>query len=115
MPGGGQLLAQLQVVVDLAVVHDEHGVVFIAQRLGPAGDVDDAEAHVGQPHPRPGVPPAPVGTAVAEGRRHAVEGSRRDAARLVAGQSREPAHQTGSRSRSVSSGTGSISSGGRCR
>ena len=114
--GRDQLLAELQVVVDLAVVHDEDGAVLVAQRLRAAGDVDDAEPHVGEADPRPGVAPAAVGAAVAQGGRHAVEGPGRDAARLAPGDPREPAHQAGSRSRSVeTSGTGSTSSGGRCR
>src|SRR6266498_516392 len=52
MPGGLQVGPQLEVVVDLAVVDDEHGAVLIPEGLPPAGDVDDAEAHVSQADPR---------------------------------------------------------------
>ena len=96
MPGPYQLRAQLQVVIDLAVVHDEHSSIFVAQRLGAAGDVDDAEAHVGQTHALARVPPAAVGTAMPQRGRHAVEGPGGHTSRLVTGDPGKPAHQSGS-------------------
>src|SRR5712691_6535201 len=41
--GGEQLLAQLEVVEDLAVLDDPHGRVLVVHRLVPAGEVDDRQ------------------------------------------------------------------------
>jgi len=41
-------LAQLRVVVDLAVVHDDHGAVLVRHRLGPARHVLDRQPAVGE-------------------------------------------------------------------
>ena len=55
MAGRDQLGAQLEVVIDLAVVDDQHGAVFVAEWLRTAGDIDDAEAYVRQADARVGV------------------------------------------------------------
>ncbi len=44
MAAGAQRLAQLVVVVDLAVEDHLDGAIFVADRLLPAGDIDDRQA-----------------------------------------------------------------------
>ena len=110
MAGRDQLVSQLQIVVDLAVVDDQHGSVFIAEGLRTAGDVDDAQTHVRETDLRVGVAPGAVRATVPQRSGHAIEHLGRHAARLAARDAREAAHQTGSRSR-----TGSTSRGGMWR
>ncbi len=46
---GLQLVRQALEVVDLAVERDHDRMVFVAERLRPAGQVDDRQAPVGEP------------------------------------------------------------------
>ena len=128
MPGGRQLGPQLEVVVDLAVVDDEHRAVFIPEGLRPTGHVDDAEAHVCQADARAGVAPAAVRTPMAQRARHAVQDLGGDAApSRRPSQPCEPAHQAWFRQEwaavrrrrrswcAAISETGSTKRGGRCR
>jgi hypothetical protein len=66
--------AELDVVVELAVLHPDDAAVFIRKGLVPPLDVDDAES----PHPErdPGceVRPAVVRTSMGHGVRHPIEG-----------------------------------------
>src|SRR4029077_1733028 len=50
MPGSLQDLAQLEVVVDLAVLNDPNRGVFVVDRLVAAFDVDDREATAAEGH-----------------------------------------------------------------
>src|SRR5215510_15069686 len=44
MSGGFEALAQCPVVVDLTVADDDHGSIFVADRLMTASHIDDGEA-----------------------------------------------------------------------
>jgi hypothetical protein len=67
---GGQSVAQLRVVVDLAVLDDVDGAVLVGDRLVPAGEVDDREAARPDPRIAIDVLAAAVGAAVPQGRGH---------------------------------------------
>ena len=43
MPARFERRSHVAVVVDLAVVRDPHGAVFVGERLMAAGEIDDAE------------------------------------------------------------------------
>ena len=65
--------AQLQVVVDLAVLHDDDRAVLVRDRLVAAGQVDDREPPRGEPDAALDVHALGVRPAVHERRRHAPE------------------------------------------
>ena len=59
-----ELRAQLEMVVELAVLRRPHGAVLVRERLVARGDVDDAETARADRDSRAGVDPAVVGPAV---------------------------------------------------
>ena len=61
---GEQLLAQLGVVVDLAVEDDDDGAVLVGHRLRAAGDVEDREPPVAEADAVADVEAVAVGAAV---------------------------------------------------
>ena len=65
-----QLLAQLLVVVDLAVLHDVARAVLVGDRLVAGLEIDDREAPCGESDSAVDVLPEAVGPAVAEGGAH---------------------------------------------
>src|SRR5665648_782145 len=71
--GGDELVAQLAVVVDLAVVDEPDGVVLVGDGLVAPGAVDDAEPAVAEAHVRALEGAGVVGSAVHERRCHAPE------------------------------------------
>ena len=75
---GLQLRLQLAAVVNLAVEDDLDGAVLVAERLVPAGDVEDAQTGHAQAGARRGVLPGTpiVGAAMHEGGRHALQQGR---------------------------------------
>ena len=68
-----ELAAQLQVVVDLAVLHDDDGAVLVGDRLVAAGQVDDRKPPCGEPDAALDMRALGVRPAVLERRRHARE------------------------------------------
>src|SRR5674536_397038 len=71
--GRDELVAQLAVVVDLAVVDEPDGVVLVGDGLMAPGAVDDAEPAVAEAHVRALEGTGVVGSAVHERRCHAPE------------------------------------------
>ena len=68
-----QLIPELDVVVDLAVLHHGDGAAVDRDRLMTAGDVDDAQARRAQRGGTVGEHAAIVGAAMAQRRHHARE------------------------------------------
>ena len=66
MPAGGELLAELPEVVDLAVADDGDGAVLVRDRLIARRQVDDAESPDPQPDARREVEALAVGSAMAK-------------------------------------------------
>ena len=66
-----QLAAQLDVVVDLAVEDDPDALVFVGERLAPAGEIDDAESGGDRGRPGAQVIAVIVGAAVRDQLGHA--------------------------------------------
>ena len=65
-----QVLAQLNVVEDLAVVHDPQRLVLIVNGLTPRVEIDDTESHVPQPNPIVHIDAGLVGAAMANHTHH---------------------------------------------
>ena len=63
---GDEAVAELPVIVDLAVENDRLGAVLIEDRLVATAQIDDAETPHTQPHGAAHVQPFVVGTAVLE-------------------------------------------------
>jgi hypothetical protein len=80
-----QLLAQLQVVEDLAVEDDPEGLVLVGERLLAGGEIDDREPGVGQAGAAIAVGAELVGPAVAK--------RARQGGQLLAGRRRRPLAQ----------------------
>ncbi len=76
-----QFGAQLAVIVDLAVVANQHAAILIAHRLLAAGQIDHRQAPVAEAHARFHIDVTLVRTAVMLGLVHALEQRRIDAAR----------------------------------
>ena len=91
-----ELVHQLAVVVDLAVLHDDDGAVLVRDRLIAAGQVDDREPARGDPDRAVEMRPFGVRAAVEQGRRHAAEPLGVDGA-AAAGDPADPAHARESR------------------
>ena len=93
-----ELRDQLDVVVDLAVLHHPVPAVFVRERLVAAGEVDDCEPVVRHPVAPVDVEAGAVGTAVAELAGHGQEkllGSLRSRARVDAGDAAHDLDDTG--------------------
>jgi hypothetical protein len=92
MPLGLELATQLGVVVDLAVVDDDHLAGLVGDRLLAAGQVDDRQAAHGQPDPV-GAPDArAVRPAVHERLVHGLERRPLDRATSQVGDAADAAH-----------------------
>ena len=81
VPGALELVAQLGVVVDLAVLDDDDAAVLVRDRLVAAGEVDDREAPRAERDLAVDVLAGAVGAAVDELRRSSREAPRRRRAR----------------------------------
>ena len=115
VPAYFELVPQLEVVVDLAVVNDADVPVLVRHRLCTAGDIDHAQPHVREADPVVCVEAEPIGPTMPDRGRHALEQLGRDAARPLAGDACQAAHQPAPPDWwSSTSGTRSTSSGGRC-
>ncbi len=90
----GQLLAQLAVVVDLAVADHDHVAVLAGDRLVAAVDVDHGQAGDTYRHPFVREHAARVGPAVSQGLAHALDQPRLDRAVAVE-RAGDPAHRLG--------------------
>ena len=112
---GHELGAQLHVVVDLAVVDDDDAPVLVRQGLCASGEIDDAQARVGEADAASGVEAVAVRTTVSDGRRHAQQHSIGHTAWCAACNSRQAAHQPVPADGCRTSATGSTSSGGACK
>jgi hypothetical protein len=75
----GEVVAQLAVVVDLAVHHDDHRAVLVVDRLVSRAEVDDPQALDAQAGAALAVHAARVGPAVLEAGAHALDEVRGDA------------------------------------
>src|SRR5262245_39603177 len=71
MPPSGQSRPECAVIVDLAVEHDPDRLVFVRDRLAPAGQVNDGQAPKAKPKPRLDVSRSVVWAAVCNGMSHA--------------------------------------------
>ena len=69
----GQVVAQLAVVVDLAVHHDDDRAVLVVDRLVARAEVDDPQALDAEARAAVVVQPARIGPAVLEPRAHTRE------------------------------------------
>jgi hypothetical protein len=98
VPARDELLAQLAVVVDLAVQDDRDGAVLVEDRLVAGGEVDHAQALDPQRDVGGAEDPARVRPAVLEARAHALGQLRVDVVPVRAQLSDDSAHPTIQRS-----------------
>ncbi len=112
-----EIRAQLAVVEDLAVEHDLQLPILVAERLGPAGEVDDREAGVDQADAAVGEDAEAVGPPMADRTGHLPQAEVGDVPRFGESQPGDAAHQvTGpSAGGGPSRATGATSSGPVCR
>ena len=78
MPARHQTVAQVLVVVDLPVEHDDFGAVFVEHRLPAAPQIDDAEPPHAEANRPAHVESLVVGAAMSQGGAHATHKSLRD-------------------------------------
>ncbi len=88
-----ELVPQLEVIVDLAVVDHADVPVLVRHRLRAAGDIDHAQPHVREADPVVRVQAEPIGPTMPDRGRHALEQLGRYAARPLAGDACQAAHQ----------------------
>jgi hypothetical protein len=99
VPASGQLGVQRLVVVDLAVLDDQHRAVLVAHRLVAVGEIDDRQAPVAEGDRAVGLRPALVGPAVLERVEHRVQRPVVDRPAVEGHQSADPAHRATCRCR----------------
>ena len=92
MPAPFERRAQLEVVVDLAVLDDLNGAVLVPDGLVAAGEVDDGETARRQSDRAVDERARAVRAAVAQRLVHALERPRVDGASVERGESADPAH-----------------------
>ncbi len=73
VPAGLELGAQLHIVVDLAVEHDPQGSIFVADRLLPSIEVNDAQASTAKACPPVAEQAKVVWPTMADGAQHAAQ------------------------------------------
>ena len=93
VPGGLQLGADLQEVVDLPVEEERVGAPLALHGLVTAGEIDDGETPVGEPRLAEHGDPLVVRTPMAQERRHALEGGAFRRSGLQLDNSGDAAHQ----------------------
>ncbi len=93
VPERAQLVLQLDVVVDLAVLHDPVPAILGRERLVASLEVDDRETRVRHPEAPVEVEPDAVGTAVLQLARHGEEEVRRGVTPLPGVDARDSAHR----------------------
>ena len=88
-----KLPLELDVVVDLAVLHDPVPAVLVRERLVAAGEIDDRKARVRHPEPAVEIQADAVGTTVMKLPRHGEKKVRRGSTPRPGVDARDPTHR----------------------